>query len=155
MAEWYIRFKRRVRGFDPGEDPNYPAIGRAIKHLDALARVQGWQPLSSFLSEDPDVAVDLVDDDEEVKALLGRELRDDEDAAKAITKKLGKVRWFKPEDALATVQLLVEAIEQIPRRLPLQPQNCARVLKALKDLRQTLRRLMEHGVMFRFYAEFG
>jgi hypothetical protein len=154
MAEWYIRFKRRVRGFDPDEDPSFPAIGRSIKHLDALASAQVWLPLSSFLSEDPDAAIDLLDDDEDVKALLGY-LPDDDDVMKAIIKKLGKVRWFKPEDALATVQSLVEAIEQLPRRLPLQPQNCARVLKELRELQQTLQRLMEHGVMFRFYAEVG
>jgi hypothetical protein len=140
--EWFIRFKRRVRGFDPDEDPKYPAIGRSIKHLDALARVQGWQQLTSFVSEDPDVAVDLLDEG-------------DEEEVEAIIKCLGKVRWFRPEDALATVQLLVEAIEQVPRRLPLQPQNRARVLTELKALEQTLQRLMEHGVLFRFYAEFA
>jgi hypothetical protein len=140
--EWFIRFKRRVRGFDPDEDPKYAAIGRSIKHLDALARVQGWQPLTSFLSEDPDVAIDLLDeeDDEEVETII---------------KSLGKVRWFRPEDALATVQLLVAAIEPMPRRLPLQPQNRARVLTELKELQQTLQRLIEHRVLFRFYAEFG
>jgi hypothetical protein len=140
--QWFIRFKWRVRGFDPDEDPNYPAIGRSIKHLDALARVQGWQPLSSFLSEDPDVAIDLLD-------------KEDEEEVETIIKKLGEVRWFRPEDALASVQLVVEAIEQVPRRLPLQPQNRARVLRELKELRQTLLCLIEHGVLFRFYAEFG
>jgi hypothetical protein len=154
MADWRIRFKRRVRGFDPDEDPNYPAIGRAIKHLDTLARVQGWQPLSSFLSEDPDVALDLLDGEEDVQALLGY-LPDDDDLEKAITKKLGKVRWFKPEDALSTIQDLHEAIEQLPRRLPYTRQNAARVVKELKELKQTLERLIENGVLFRFYAEFG
>jgi hypothetical protein len=140
--EWFIRFKRRVRGFDPDEDPKYPAIGRSIKHLDTLARVQGWRPLTSFVSEDPDVAIDLLDEE-------------DEEEVEAIIKSLGKVRWFRPGDAHATVQLLVEAIEQIPRRLPLQPPNRARVLTELKALQQTLQRLIEHGVLFRFYAEFG
>jgi hypothetical protein len=140
--EWFIRFKRRVRGFDPDENPKYPAIGRSIKHLDALAHVQGWQPLTSFVSEDPDVAIDLLDEE-------------DEEEVEAIIKSLGKVRWFRPEDALATVQLLVEAIEQVPRRLSLHPQKRARVLTELKALEQTLHRLIEHGVLFRFYAEFG
>jgi hypothetical protein len=153
--QWFIRCKRRVRGFDPDEDPNYPAIGRAIKHLDMLARVQGWQPLTSFVSEDPDVALDLLDDDEDLEAVLGGPVPDDEDLEKALARKLGKVRWFKPDDALVTVTHLVEAIEQLPRRLPLQPQNCARVATQLKELQQTLQRLVEQRVLFRFYAEFG
>ena len=140
--EWNIRFKRRVRGFDPDEDPRFPAIGRSIKHLDALARAQGWQPLTAFVSEDPDVAMDLLDEE-------------DEDEVEAIIKSLGKVRWFKPEEAVATVQQLAEAIEQLPRRLPLQPQNRARVVKELKELQGVLQRLIEPGVLFRFYAEFG
>jgi hypothetical protein len=140
--EWFIWLKRRVQGFDPDEDPKYPAIGRSLKHLDALARAQGWQPLTSFLSEDQDVAIDLLDEE-------------DEEEVEAIIKNLGKVRWFRPEDALAIVQLLVEAIEQVPRRLPLQPQNRARVLTELTELQQTLQRLIEHSVVFRFYAEFG
>lgn len=154
MANWCIRFKRRVGGFDPDEDLDYPAIGRWVKRLDVLACAQGWQPLSSFLSEDPEVAIDLLDDEDEVQALLGY-VPDDEDLLKAIVKKLGKVRWFKPEDALATVQRSVEAIEQLPRRLPLQPHNCARVVKDLKALHQVLQCLVDQGVMFRFYAAFG
>jgi len=92
LKEWNIRFKRRVRGFDPEEDPKYPAIGRSIQHLDTIASAQGWQPLTAFVSEDPDVAIDLLDDEEEIKALIGRDLKDDEDEYEAVTKKLGKVR---------------------------------------------------------------
>jgi hypothetical protein len=95
-----------------------------------------------------------LDGNEDVEALLGY-LPDDDDLMKAITQKLGKVRWFKPEDALATVQSSVEAIEQLPLRLPLERQNSTRVVKQLKELRETLQRLKEHGVLFRFYAEFG
>jgi hypothetical protein len=139
---WYLRFKRHIKGFEPDEDPNFPAVGRSIKHLDVLASAQGWRPLSAFLSEDPDVAIDLLDDE-------------DEDELEAIIKRIGKVRWFKPEEALATVQESVEAIEQLPRRLPLQPKNRARVVAELKDLQETLERAVEEGVRFRFYAEFG
>jgi hypothetical protein len=149
-----LLLKRQVRGFDPDADPNYPAIGRAIKHLDLLARVQGWQPLSSFVSEDPEVAIDLLDGDEEIEELLGY-LPDDDDLIKAITKKLGKVRWFKPGDALSTVQELYEAIEQLPRRLPYNQHNAGEVVKELKALKQTLERLKEIGVPFRFYTDFG
>ena len=139
---WYIRLKRRIRGLKADEDPNYASVGRSIKHLDALALAQGWQPLTAFLSEDADVAVDLLDDE-------------DEDELEAILKKLGKLRWFRPADALATVRELVEAIEQLPNRLPLQPKNRARVLAELKDLQHILQRAVDEGTLFRFYAQFG
>src|SRR5262249_6299167 len=138
---WSVRVKKRVRGIDPDEDPSYPAIGRSIKHIDDLASAQGWQLLSSFLSEDPDVALDLLDDEEE--------------EVDAVIKKLGKLQWFKPKDALGTVQKLVDAIEQLPARLPLQPKNRARVLAELKELRRTLQLVDDAGAQFRFYAEFG
>jgi hypothetical protein len=70
---------------DPDEDPNYPPIGRWIKHLDVRARAQGWQPLSSFLSEDPDMGIDLLDDEEDVKALL-EYLPDDEEMIRVVVK---------------------------------------------------------------------
>ena len=142
-SAWYIKLKRQIRGFDPDEDspcPDHRAVGRAIKRLDNLATVQGWQPLSSFLSEDPDIAIDLLDEE-------------DEDEVEAILRNLGRVRWFRPEDALATVNHLVEALEQLPRRLGLK--NVARVVEELRDLRQTLQRAVEKGVPIRFYAEFG
>jgi hypothetical protein len=140
---WYIKLKRQIRGFDPDDDspcPDHRAVGRAIKRLDDLATVQEWQPLSSFLSEDPDIALDLLDEE-------------DEEEVEAILKKLGRVRWFPPEDALATVGHLVTALEQMPRRLGVK--NVARIVEELRDLRQTLRRAVEKGVPVRFYAEFG
>ncbi|MFT3880063.1 MAG: hypothetical protein QM703_10445 [Gemmatales bacterium] len=152
--QWRIRFKRQVQGYDADEDENYPAIGRAVPHLDLLANVQGWKPLSQFVSEDPEAAIDLLDDEEEIEELLGY-LPDDDDLMKALKKKLGKVRWYKPEEALPTVQQLCDAIEEMPRRLSYSPQNTARVVKELKVLRQTLERLKEKGVPFRFYHEFG
>jgi hypothetical protein len=154
MADWRIRFKKRVRGFDPDEDPNFPAIGRSIKHLDALAQAEGWKPLTSFVSEDPDVAMDLLDDEEEVEKLLGY-VPDDDDLEKAIVKRLGKVRWYKPEDALSTVQSSIAAVEQSPERLPLEPKKSAQVVKDLKELQEALKRLVEHGVTFRFYVAYG
>jgi hypothetical protein len=143
--EWFIRLKRRIPGFDPDEDsecPNHPAIGRSIKRLDHLSDAQGWRPLSAFLSEDRDVAIDLLDDE-------------DEDELEAILEKLGSLQWFRPQDALATVEKLVEAIEQMPRRIPLSRNNVARIVIELKDLQHTLRRAVERKVLFRFYAEFG
>jgi hypothetical protein len=140
---WYVKLKRQIRGFDPDEDsacPDHRAIGRAIKRLDYLATVQGWQPLSSFLSEDPDIAIDLLDEE-------------DEDEVEAILKSLGSVRWFKPEDAKATVDRIVAALEEMPRRLGLK--NVNRVVEELRDLQQTLQRAVEKRVPIRFYAEFG
>jgi hypothetical protein len=51
------------------------------------------------------------------------------------------------------VNHLVEALEQLPRRLGLK--NVARVVEELRDLWQTLQRAVEKGVPIRFYAEFG
>jgi hypothetical protein len=140
---WYIKLKRQIRGFDPDEDsacPDHRAVGRAIKRLDNLANDQGWQPLSAFLSEDPDIAIDLLDDE-------------DEDEVDQIIRGLGRVRWFKPEDAKATVDNLIDALEEMPRRLGLK--SVKRVVEELRDLQQTLDRAAAKQVAFRFYAEFG
>jgi hypothetical protein len=140
---WYIKLKRQIRGFDPDEDspcPDHRSVGRAIKRLDSLGNVHGWQPLSSFLSEDPDIAIDLLDEE-------------DEDEVDEILRGLGSVRWFKPEDAKATVDNLVAALEEMPRCLGLQ--NVNRVVEELRDLQQTLEPAVVKGVAIRFYAEFG
>jgi hypothetical protein len=138
-----VRFKRQIRGYDPDEVspcPEHRSLARALKHLDTLASAQGWQPLTEFVSEDPDMALDLVED---------------EDEAEQVVKKPGPLKWFSATAALATVRASIEAIEQLPRRLPLTGKNTAKVVTELKDIEQILSHAQEKKVPFRFFTDFG
>lgn len=138
----FLRFKKAVKGYPSDEDLKFSAVGRAIKHLDKLATIQSWALLSSFISEDPDVAIDLLDDE-------------DEDEVEEIVKKLGKLRWFSPKDALATIDIMAPAIEELPHRLAINEQNAAKVVAELKAMQAALRAAEKANARFRFYAEFG
>ena len=137
-----LRFKKPVKGYAEDEDPTFPAIGRAIQHLNKLATIQSWKTLSSFISEDPDAAMDLLDEE-------------DEDEIDAIIKKLGKLRWSKGADVLKTVSIMAEAIEMIPRRLPLTEKNARKIVAELKELEKALQTAQAKKVPIRFFAEFG
>lgn len=141
----FIKLKRKIRGFDPDEESDcldHSAVGKGLKHLDFLANAQRWATLSSFISEDPDAALDLLDEE-------------DEEEAEAIIAKLGKVRWFPAKDALATLDIMIPAIEEMPRRIGPDIRKAPRIVRELKDLQAILKRAAEKEVPFRFYAEFG
>ncbi len=93
-----------VEGEDPGFDiyVNGRALARQEAAVERLAHTLGVRPLLDFFSADENSMALLIQEGAGNPELL---------------KRLPPPQWYRPEEGLATVRGLIEALEQEPRRL--------------------------------------
>ncbi|MGI4830482.1 MAG: hypothetical protein ACRYFU_20125 [Janthinobacterium lividum] len=119
-----------VEGDDPGFDiyVNGRALARQEAGVERLAHTLGVQPLLEFFSADENSMALLIEEGAGNPELLHR---------------LPPPQWFKPEDGLATVRGLIEALEQEPRRLG---KEGVTVLSELFEYERVLRKTADRGL---------
>ncbi len=116
-----------VEGEDPGFDiyVNGRALARQEAGLERLAHTLCVQPLLDFFSADENSMALLIEEGAGNPDLLHR---------------LPPPQWYRPEDGIATVRGLIEALEQEPRRLG---KETAAVLSELMEYETVLRKAAE------------
>ncbi len=116
-----------VEGEDPGFDiyVNGRALARQEAGLERLAHTLGVQPLLDFFSADENSMALLIEEGAGNPDLLHR---------------LPPPQWYRPEDGIATVRGLIEALEQEPRRLG---KESAAVLSELMEYERVLQKAAE------------
>ena len=119
-----------VEGEDPGFDiyVNGRALARQEAAVERLAHTLGVRPLLDFFSADENSMALLIEEGAGNPELLHR---------------LPPPQWYRPEDGLATVQGLIEALEQEPRRLG---KESAGVLSELLEYQRVLQKTAERGL---------
>lgn len=115
-----IALDRDVPGVD-ASSVDGKSLARALTRLDRLAEERGLTPLASFISVSPEEAADV----------LGFEDGDAEGSSA-----VPESQWSAPDEGLATVRGLLEALRADPDALPRSEQvvadleACERVLAA-------------------------
>lgn len=119
-----------VEGEDPGFDiyVNGRALARQEAGVERLAHTLGVRPLLDFFSADENSMALLIEEGAGNPQLL---------------KQLPLPQWYRPEEGLATVRELIEALRQEPRRLG---KESAGVLSELLEYEQVLRKAAERGL---------
>ncbi len=116
-----------VEGEDPGFDiyVNGRALARQEAAIERLAHTLGVRPLLEFFSADENSMALLIEEGAGNPDLLHR---------------LPPPQWFRPEEGLASVRGLIEALEQEPRRLG---KESAAVLSELMEYERVLMKTAE------------
>ena len=119
-----------VEGEDPGFDiyVNGRALARQEAAVERLAHTLGVKPLLEFFSADENSMALLIEEGAGNPDLLHR---------------LPPPQWFRPEDGLISVQELISALEQEPRRLG---KESAAVLSELMEYQRVLRKAADRGL---------
>ena len=119
-----------VKGEDPGFDiyVNGRALARQEAGIERLAHTLGVRPLLDFFSADENSMALLIEEGAGNPDLLTQ---------------LPPPQWFQPEEGLATVRGLIEALEQEPRRLG---KESAAVLSELMEYERVLRKTADRGL---------
>lgn len=119
-----------VEGEDPGFDiyVNGRALARQEAAVERLAHTLGVRPLLEFFSADENSMALLIEEGAGNPELLHR---------------LPPPQWYRPEDGLATVRALIDALQQEPRRLA---SESAGVLSELREYDRVLSKTAERGL---------
>jgi hypothetical protein len=127
-AGWYVALENEIAGVD-GRLPHHgKALLFAQHHLEEMARAADLPPLKSFFSSNPAaVAAYLLDQ--------GIAAAEDELAAE---------EWFDPADALPTIRLLIDGLNDPPVGLG----QVERVRGDLSAMAGILAATAERGVRF-------
>ena len=121
-----------VKGEDPGFDiyVNGRALARQEAAIERLAHTLGIRPLLEFFSADENSMALLIEEGAGNPDLLTR---------------LPPPQWFRPEDGLATVRALIEALEQEPRRLG---NESAAILSELLEYERVLAKTADRSLQW-------
>ena len=117
-----------------GEDPGYNIYvnGRMLARyegaVEKLALELGVKPLLEFFSADENSMALLIEEGGGNPDLLDR---------------LPPPQWYRPEEGLASVQVLADALEQDPHQLGSEGRE---VLAELREYEMVLRRTAERGL---------
>jgi hypothetical protein len=119
-----------VEGEDPGYDiyVNGRLLARYEGAVEKLALELGVRPLLEFFSADENSMALLIEEGGGNPELL---------------KKLPPPQWYRPEDGLQTVEVLVRAMEQDPHQLGTEGPE---LLRELREYEAVLRKTVERGM---------
>ena len=119
-----------VEGEDPGFDiyVNGRALARQEAAIERLAHTLSVKPLLDFFSADENSMALLIEEGAGNPDLLHR---------------LPPPQWYRPEDGLATVRSLIEALDQEPRRLG---KESVAVVSELREYERVLQKTAERGL---------
>jgi hypothetical protein len=127
-----------VQGEDPGYDiyVNGRALARNEDAVERLALQLGVKPLIEFFSADENLMASLVEGGAGDPELM---------------KQLPPPQWYRGEDGLATVSVLIEALQHEPQQLGSEG---VLVLEELREYEVVLRKTAERGTRWHMAVSF-
>ncbi len=129
---YFIVLDRKIEGLDTGMDGKM--LARAAQTLDSAAERLGVQPLSQFISVDPEQAVDFVEGEGGPSGAL----------------ETPPLRQFPAQEGLATVRALLAHVQSHPEGI-FKPEL---VLQDLRDCERILAGAAQHQVKWHLEVDF-